>query len=162
MAGFLACAIDTNRTDGVCLDIRTIFLAVEDIIGRHMDQREAARSRGLCQAHRTHRVDFKGLDRFAFGAVDGCVGGTIDHRHIAPIVERPLDRGRVGKVQFGSGGGMDGNPVRPATGSKLTADDDDEAMEGVETAEGEDQGPTPVEKTITGEILGEALVLDDH
>ena len=80
LARLLAGAIDRGGIDGILLDIGAALAAVEDIVGRDMDQGRADGLAGFGQGRRPVAIDGEGELGLALGLVDGGVGGGVDHQ----------------------------------------------------------------------------------
>ena len=89
LARLLAGAIDRGGIDGILLDIGAALAAVEDIVGRDMDQGRPDGLAGLGQRRRPIAIDGEGELGLALGLVDGGIGGGVDHQ-IGLLGDRPL------------------------------------------------------------------------
>jgi len=74
---FLGLAIDTGRAGGVILAVRPGCLAVEDIIGRNMEESSAKTLRKAGDMFRPHRIERTGTLRLVLRLVDRGVGGAV-------------------------------------------------------------------------------------
>jgi hypothetical protein len=103
LAGQLGPAIGGARRGRVIFPVRLPGRAVEDVVGRHLDQGDApvgarAGEQGDCLA-----ID---LDRgllLCLGLVHGRPGGAVHHDVRLVAVQGGIDRRRVGDVQLGPG-----------------------------------------------------------
>src|SRR5690349_7529070 len=85
----LPAAVNPKRVYRIVLAIRALFAAVEHVIGRDVDERNAGRLAAGRQMGRSGGVDRPGAVRLAFGAIDRSVRGRIDD-DIGPLL--PQDR----------------------------------------------------------------------
>src|SRR6478609_7481928 len=93
LAFLLAMAVCPERCHRIVLGVGVAFRAVEDVIGRDMQERDIQFRSGLREMPRCERIDCVGSLGFALRLVDGGIGGTIDdraRRRFAHIGERGL------------------------------------------------------------------------
>ena len=99
VAGGLGLAVDGQRAEGLVLGV-DLGGAVEDVVGGHVDERDAVLGAGAGEQRRPGGVGLPG-DRAALGGlrfIHGRVGAAVDHG----AVERPIVFGvgrRVGHVE---------------------------------------------------------------
>ena len=76
----LAEAIGAERGNGIVLAIWYPLGAVEDIVGRNVDERHVGRRGGRGEKRRSIAIDAKRLLGFGFSLVDGGVSCRVDDR----------------------------------------------------------------------------------
>src|SRR5690606_14616174 len=79
LAGELAGAVGAERGGRVVLAIRARRAAVEDVIGRIVDQQRIARRTRGGQLPGRLRIGAEGRVTFTFGTIDGGVGRGVHH-----------------------------------------------------------------------------------
>ena len=87
----LAEAIGTERSNRIVLAIWRPLGAVEDIVGRNMDEGHVGRRGGRGEKRRSIAIDAKRLLGFGLSLVDGGVGCRVDDRERWMITNRPPD-----------------------------------------------------------------------
>ena len=87
----LAAAIGAERSDRIILAIRRPLGAVEDIVGRNVDERHAGCGGGRSEKRRSIAIDAKRLLGFCLSLVDGGVSRGVDDRERRMLTNRPPD-----------------------------------------------------------------------
>src|SRR6516164_2944188 len=97
-AGFLAAPVDTERADRILFPIGSGFASVKDIVRRQVYQGRRALVAGTRNVGRPCAVRCPSDFWLAFGAVNGCVGGKIDHQIRRLPSQHRADGGAFGDI----------------------------------------------------------------
>ena len=102
LAGRLRGAVDVERTDRRVGAEGLIAGAVEHIIGRNLDDRDAEPGRCLGQHSRCQRIDAPGVGNLGLRPVDGGIGGGVDHGGKATLGHEAGGGGGIAEIKLGA------------------------------------------------------------
>jgi hypothetical protein len=122
LAGQLAAAVGAERGDRIVLPVGRLLAAVEDVVGREVDEGQVARGAGPRNRGRTLLVGGEGRRGLALCLVDGGVGGRVDDQVGLRLCHCRGERGRVAEVGFAPSDRADADVPARGGGQQGAAD----------------------------------------
>ena len=101
LTGQFGAPIDPQRGHRIVFDIGGGLAAIEDIVGRNVDQRQTKALRRRRHSPGPGSIDGMGKLRLAFRLVDGGIGGSGNHHICTGCAEGRGNARRFGEIKFG-------------------------------------------------------------